>query len=71
MNRKAVFNSSKVASINPYVKYKLVKQSKKYTEQNIKDLYAEMYMREKQLKTGEVEPQTGLSLAVEKMINSS
>ncbi|OHD81536.1 MAG: hypothetical protein A2355_15610 [Spirochaetes bacterium RIFOXYB1_FULL_32_8] len=65
-----VFNSSKTASINPYVKYKLVKQSKKYTEQNIKDLYSEMYMREKQLKTGEIEPQTGLSLAVEKMINS-
>lgn len=65
-----VFNSPKTEAINPYVKFKLIKQSKKYSEQNIKDLYAEIYLKEKQLKTGEVEPQTGLTLAVEKMINS-
>jgi DNA polymerase III delta subunit len=65
-----IFKSPQFNKINPYVKNKTKAQLKNFTQPEIKNLYNEIYNIDKNTKTGVMDPSNGLTLAVEKVLNS-
>jgi DNA polymerase III delta subunit len=69
-NAVLLFASPSAEKMNPFVKMKTSRQLKYFTEESIKKMYSGLYDLEKQAKTGEVEPDLFITLAIEKVLNS-
>jgi DNA polymerase III delta subunit len=65
-----IFNSPQLNKINPYVKSKTMSQVNKFSKDDIKKLYKDMYLIDRNTKTGMIAPPDGLTLAIEKVLNS-
>ncbi len=64
------FSSPSSKSLKPFVISKNKSVSQKYSEDNLKEIFTEFYKLDMKSKTGEINPELMLTLAVEKMINS-
>ncbi|NMB70017.1 hypothetical protein GYA27_02340 [candidate division WWE3 bacterium] len=64
------FKSAAVFKMNPYVKTKAEAQLKNFDETTIKEIYSKLYELDKKTKTGALEPDLALTLAIEKVLNS-
>lgn len=64
------FKSATVFKMNPYVKTKAESQLKNFDETTVKEIYSKLYELDKKAKTGALEPDLALTLAIEKVLNS-
>jgi DNA polymerase III delta subunit len=65
-----VFKSPQFNKINPYVKNKTRAQMKNFSKESLKSLYHDIYTIDKNTKIGLTSPADGLTLAIEKVLNS-
>jgi DNA polymerase III delta subunit len=56
-------------SISPFARTKSVNSAKKYTEEKVMELYGLFYSLDKKLKTGEIESEVAVPLAIEAVLN--
>lgn len=64
------FESPAGFKMNPYVKTKTSEQLKNFNEQKIKQIYTTLYDLDKKTKTGAIDADLALTLAIEKVLNS-
>lgn len=64
------FDSPSAAKMSPYIKSKANEQLKKFSQTEIKDIYAALYDLDKKAKSGALDSDLALTLAVEKVLNS-
>lgn len=65
-----LLNTKSFKKMKPYMQSKYLGFSKKYTLEKIKKLFYQFYVLDKKAKTGEIDPDMMLTLAVENMLNS-
>jgi len=65
-----VFNSPNENKMSTFVKSKAKEQLKKFDEESIKNLYSYFYDLDKKTKTGAIDSDLALTLAIEKVLNS-
>lgn len=65
----AVFGSKALEKLHPFVKVKVLKQAKNFTEEDIKNLYEFFYNADLSFKTGLASVDVLLPLAIEKVTN--
>ncbi|EKD95151.1 MAG: hypothetical protein ACD_25C00050G0002 [uncultured bacterium] len=64
------FESPSSSGMNPYVRSKQKTLVGKYTEEGVKNMFKAFYELDLKTKTGEINPEVMLTLAVEKVLNS-
>lgn len=65
-----IFESPNLAKMNPFVKNKAVSIAKQYSNEKISFLISEMYKLDKKVKTGQIDADVMVTLAMEKVLNS-
>jgi hypothetical protein len=67
---KGFYKSPSFERGSPYTKSKVLGQLKGFSEQGVLELYDKFYTLEKGLKTGEIQPEIVVSMAIENVLNS-
>ncbi len=65
-----LLNTSSFKKMKPYMQSKYLGLSKKYTLDKVKNLFFQFYALDKKAKTGDIDPDMMLTLAIENMLNS-
>lgn len=63
----AVFDSNELSKVSPYAKTKAMNQAKTFGEREFKNLYSEIYQIDKMIKTGKIQAEIGVMLAINKI----
>lgn len=63
-----VFSSPEYEKMHPYVKSKVKKQSMKFTKEDIKNLYKDFYDLDLKVKTGKIDSEILVPMAIEKVL---
>jgi DNA polymerase III delta subunit len=61
------FNSPEFNKVSPFAKNKARNQAKHYTKEAVRNLFAQFYKADKNLKTGELSPEVALPFIIEKV----
>lgn len=67
---KCIYNSPSFEKSSPFTKTKTIQQSKKYNEVQIKNIYANLYKLEKEMKLGQKDTNIVVTMAIENVLNS-
>lgn len=66
----AVLEAPSFEKLHPYVKKKTLDSARKYKKETVLKLFTELYEIEKGTKIGEIDADTAVTLAIEKVLNS-